>query len=103
MSGHTIQVGPVISTDRPAFGAGYRWDSSGVDSAGFGSGSYPMQRSVDYELTRRCERLGFDAASELRWILGGWYGGDACNGEGILIDETRDGRAFVAWFTDRPR
>mgnify|MGYP000092970070 CR=1 FL=1 len=35
--------------------------------------------------------------------LGSWYGGDARNGEGILIDKTADGRAFVAWFTYRPR
>lgn len=128
IEGRTIRIDQVISTVGPAFGADYNpaelvierwgslrvqftsctravfsWDSTGADSAGFGSGSYPMQRIVENELTQRCQQQGFDNANDLQWILGSWYGGEARNGEGILIDKTADGRAFVAWFTYRPR
>lgn len=83
--------------------ANFSWESSGTDSAGFGNGSYAMQRIVENELTQRCLAQGFDNAHDMQWIVGSWYGGDARNGEGILIDKTLDGRAFVAWFTYRPR
>lgn len=126
--GRTIQVDPVVSTVGPAFGADYdpaelrirrwgslrveftsctqanfSWSSTGADSAGFGSGAYPMQRAATNEFTQRCQQQGFENASDLAWMIGSWYGGDARNGEGILIDKTLDGRAFVAWFTYRPR
>lgn len=126
--GRSIQVDQVISTVGPAFGANYNpaelqirrwgslrveftsctqanfsWDSTGADSAGFGSGAYPMQRIVANELTQRCQQQGFENATDLSWMVGSWYGGDTRNGEGILIDKTLDGRAFVAWFTYRPR
>jgi sugar lactone lactonase YvrE len=124
----TIEIDSIISTTGPAFGADYdpaelsikrwgsmrveftscttavfNWDSTGADSAGFGQGSYLMQRAVLNELTQDCLASGFANANDLRWIMGTWYGGDARNGEGILIDKTGDGRAFVAWFTYRPR
>lgn len=124
----TIEIDTVISTTGPAFGAAFdpaelnikrwgsmrvaftscttaefSWDSTGANSAGFGQGSYSLQRAVLGSLTQECLALGFANAGDLRWIMGTWYGGDARNGEGILIDETGDGRAFVAWFTYRPR
>jgi sugar lactone lactonase YvrE len=126
--GRTIAIDQIISTTGPAFGSAYNpaeltikrwgsmrveftsctranfsWESSGVDSAGFGSGSYPLQRIVENELSQRCQQQGFENANDLQWIVGAWYGGDARNGEGLLIDKTLDGRAFVAWFTYRPR
>jgi DNA-binding beta-propeller fold protein YncE len=124
----TIAIDLMASTTGPAFGsafdpaeliakrwgsvrieftscthANFSWDSTGGDSAGFGTGNYPMQRIVENELTQRCLAQGFDNANDMQWIVGSWYGGDARNGEGILIDKTIDGRAFVAWFTYRPR
>lgn len=124
----TIDIDTIISTTGPAFGADFdpaelaikrwgsmrveftscttaifSWDSTGSNSAGFGQGSYPMQRAAPNELTQDCLAVGFANALDLRWIMGTWYGGDARNGEGILIDKTADGRAFVAWFTYRPR
>lgn len=123
-----IEIDSIISTTGPAFGSAYNpaeltikrwgsmrveftsctqatfsWDSTGDNSARFGAGSYPMQRIVTNELTQRCQQQGFNNANDMQWIVGSWYGGDARNGEGILIDKTLDGRAFVAWFTYRPR
>jgi DNA-binding beta-propeller fold protein YncE len=124
----TIAIDQIISTVGPAFGAAYdpaelvikrwgsmrveftscntamfSWDSTGMDSAGFGAGGYPLQRIVDSEQTQACQQQGFANANDLQWINGTWYGGAARNGEGIMIDKTLDGRAFVAWFTYRPR
>lgn len=124
----SIEVETVVSTVGPAFGADYNpaelvvkrwgsmrveftsctqanfsWDASGANSSGFGSGSYVMQRAAANEFTQRCQQQGFANANDLQWIVGTWYGGDARNGEGILIDKLLDGRAFVAWFTYRPR
>lgn len=128
ISQRTIHIEPVVSTVGPAFGAAYdpaelvvrrwgsmrveftscnqatfSWDATGSDSAGFGGGSYAMQRAADNEFTQRCVQQGFANANDLQWIVGTWYGGAARNGEGILIDKLLDGRAFVAWFTYRPR
>jgi hypothetical protein len=123
-----IEIDMINSTTGPAFGADYdpadltikrwgslrveftscttaefSWDSTGENSAGFGRGNHPMQRVVASDLTQDCLAQGFANAHDLRWIMGAWYGGEARNGEGILIDKTTDGRAFVAWFTYRPR
>ncbi len=124
----SIAIDRIVSTTGPAFGpafnpaelsikrwgsmrveftsctrANFSWESTGADSAGFGSGGYPMQRIIENELTQRCLQQGFENANDMQWIVGAWYGGEARNGEGILIDKTLDGRAFVAWFTYRPR
>lgn len=128
ISQRRIDIDQMVSTVGPAFGADYNpaelvvkrwgsmrvefssctraqfnWDATGANSAGFGSGSYPMQRAIENELTARCQQQGFANADDMQWIVGTWYGGDTRNGEGILIDKTPDGRAFVAWFTYRPR
>jgi DNA-binding beta-propeller fold protein YncE len=127
IAGRTITVDDVISTTGAAFGADFNpanvaikrwgslrlaftsctqgmfsWDSNGASSAGFGSGSYPVQRAIENEPTERCLAQGFDNANDLQWIPGTWFGGSSRNGEGLLIDKTVDGRAFVAWFTYRP-
>lgn len=81
----------------------FSWDSSGANSAGFGSGSYPIVRLLPNELTADCERVGFANANAMTWIVGSWYGGPSRNGEGLLIDKTATGVPFVAWFTYRPR
>ncbi len=124
----SIEIDQVVSTVGPAFGATYNpaelvvkrwgslrveftsctranfsWDASGTNSSGFGSGSYALQRAAENEFTQRCLQQGFADANDLQWIVGTWYGGDARNGEGILIDKLPGGRAFVAWFTYRPR
>lgn len=128
INGRSIEIGDMISTTGPAFGSAFNpaelqikrwgslrieftsctqarltWDSTGGNSAGFGSGSYALLRVVENDLTRRCLQQGFANASDLWWINGAWYGGADRNGEGLLIDQTGDGRAFVAWFTYRPR
>lgn len=128
LSGRSIIIDNVISTSGTNFGAAFNpaavvikrwgslrleftsctrgtfsWDSSGANSAGFGTGSYPIERAIDNETTQRCVQQGFANANDLLWVPGTWYGGAARNGEGLLIDKTLDGNAFVAWFTYRPQ
>lgn len=128
IEGRTLIVDDMVSTVGAAFGAQFdpeeielrrwgqlrivftscheaqfSWESRGAESANFGSGGYPLIRLLPSELTERCLAQGFANASDLQWINGGWYGGEARGGEGLLIDKTSDGRAFVAWFTYRPR
>jgi sugar lactone lactonase YvrE len=83
--------------------ANFSWDSTGEDSAGFGSGGYPMLRGTFNELLQDCLQQGFANANDLSWMVGTWYGGEERNGEGIMIDKTLDNQAFVTWFTYRPR
>jgi sugar lactone lactonase YvrE len=80
----------------------FSWDSTGADSAGFGSGSYPVTRYFENEETDRCRAQGVDAADR-SWVNGQWWGGSARAGEGLFIDRAADGTVFFAWFTHRPR
>ena len=80
----------------------FSWDSTGSTSAGFGAGSYPVYRYFENEDTARCRAQGLDAADR-SWVNGQWWGRDARAGEGLFIDRAADGRAFLAWFTHRPR
>jgi hypothetical protein len=80
----------------------FSWDSTGAASAGFGQGSYPLQRLLASAATRRCEEEGFDAIDDRDWVAGSWYGGPARDGEGLMLDLNADGIAFLTWFTYRP-
>ncbi|HJU40094.1 MAG TPA: hypothetical protein VJ724_11020 [Tahibacter sp.] len=82
--------------------ATFEWSSSASGSAGFGDGSYRVQRILRNEATAACEAAGFAAAPNKLWIAGAWYGGEARSGEGLMLDVTADGLVFVAWFTHRP-
>ena len=127
LEGRTLRLDNVYSATGPAFGpaldpasvtvkrwgsarfdlvscteATFSWDSTGPDSAGFGSGSYPVHRYFENEGTARCRAQGVDAADR-SWVNGQWWGREARSGEGLFIDRAGDGRAFLAWFTHRPR
>ena len=80
----------------------FRWESTGPESAGFGTGSYPVYRYFENEDTARCRAQGVDAPDK-SCVNGQWWGRDARAGEGWFIDRAADGRAFFAWFTHRPR
>jgi hypothetical protein len=82
--------------------ATFSWTSPGTDGAGFGDGSYALQRYFDDENSARCQQQGIDAADK-SWINGNWWGGDARAGEGLFLDRRSDGDVFIAWFTHRPR
>lgn len=82
--------------------ATFSWDSTGADSAGFGSGSYPITRFFENEDTVRCRAQGVDAPDK-SWVNGQWWGGEARSGEGLFLDRRADGTTFFAWFTHRPR
>jgi hypothetical protein len=82
--------------------ANFNWQSDETNSAGFGSGSYPLSRIVNTEATTRCQQQGFTAADK-SWMVGAWWGGESRSGEGILLDHrASDGLTFAAWFTFRP-
>ncbi len=82
--------------------ASFSWQSSGADSAGFGSGSYPLQRVLDNPATARCLAQGFGQVGDREWLIGSWYGGESRSGEGLMLDMNADGMVFLTWFTFRP-
>lgn len=82
--------------------ANFSWDSTGPDSAGFGSGGWPLFRYFSNESTQRCLQNGLDDPDRT-WMDGMWWGGESRSGEGISIDRRgADNRTFFAWFTHRP-
>jgi WD40 repeat protein len=78
------------------------WDSTGADSAGFGSGGYAIERLLPSHATVECESQGFANVDNNDWITGHWFGGASRSGEGFLFEVTANGTAIVAWFTHRP-
>ncbi len=82
--------------------ARFTYDSTGANSAGFGTGGYDLTRFFEDEGTQRCRDRGVDHADK-SWVNGQWWGGQPRAGEGIFVDRRADGTAFLAWFTHRPR
>lgn len=82
--------------------ARFSWDSTGANSAQFGTGSYNVQRFFDNESSQRCQQQGI-ASADKSWMNGHWWGGDARSGEGWFLDRNADGTVFMAWFTHRPK
>jgi sugar lactone lactonase YvrE len=81
--------------------ARFNWDSTGGDSARFGSGGYDVFRYFENEATGRCRAQGIDHPDK-SWVNGQWWGRDARSGEGFFVDRRADGTTFFAWFTHRP-
>ncbi len=81
--------------------ARFSWNSTGSDTASFGSGEYELQRYFANEGDARCAQTGVDDADK-SWISGQWWGGDSRSGEGVFLDRRADGTTFFAWFTHRP-
>ena len=79
-----------------------RWTSSGPDSAGFGNGGYALERIAPSPASQRCHAVGFDAADDLEWVTGTWFGGAARSGEGLFLERLANGTVLVAFFTHRP-
>lgn len=127
VAGKVIDIGTMVASYGAAFGADFdpddvqhkrwgsarieftgctsarfSWNSTGADSAGFGQGSYDLQRVMTGTGTARCQQQGFANVSGHDWIIGSWYGGAARNGEGLMFDVNSDGVAFLTWFTFRP-
>lgn len=80
----------------------FSWDSGSADGAGFGSGSYPIQRLQPTTAGDRCEAQGLAAMNNADWMSGVWYGGAERSGEGLFIDASSAGPVSVAFFTHRP-
>lgn len=122
-----VLVDDVLSTTGPAFGGDFdpadrvikrwgalefeftscstatvTWDSSGNDSAGFGSGNYALVRLLSTPGYLRCVEDGFEQAAPEDWLHGTWYGGPARGGEGFTFEYVNDALIAVAWFTHRP-
>lgn len=79
-----------------------RWESTGTESAGFGSGGYPIQRVAPTRASQACNAAGFAAASGIDWVAGSWYGGPARDGEGLFLDVLANEVVVAAFFTHRP-
>ena len=79
-----------------------RWNSEGADSAGFGSGSYPLTRFLPSAGALRCLDAGFAQSPPDDWLRGTWSGGAARNGEGLTLEYIDASTIVVAWFTHRP-
>ncbi len=76
-------------------------DSSGPDSAGFGTLSYAVVRLVDSEATLQCRAQGFDQVVGNAWMSGAWYSVDR-SGEGAVLEVSADGIAVASFYTHRP-
>lgn len=79
----------------------FSYDSTGTDSANFGSLSYAVVRLVDTEATLLCRTQGFDSVAGMDWMSGAWYSVDR-SGEGVLLEVSADGIAVVSFYTHRP-
>lgn len=82
--------------------AGFSWQSSSADSAGFGDGSYPLERLAATTASAQCQADGFDPSAAHDWMAGSWFGGATRSGEGLFLDVLANGTVLVAWFTHRP-
>jgi hypothetical protein len=82
--------------------AALQWDSSGADSANFGTGGYALQLLVGTAFTDNCKQLPFNEVSGSNFMNGTWYGGATRSGEGLLITINANGLATVAMFTHQP-
>lgn len=79
-----------------------RWESSGSDSAGFGSGGYALTRFIPGPGTQRCEQAGFAQSPPEDWLQGTWWGGEARSGEGLIFEYVNATTVVATWFTYRP-
>ena len=127
LDGRRVVVEAMYSSNGPVFGAGYDpqaivsrrwgrltleftgctsatmgWDSTGADSAGFGSGGYVLSRFIPGPGTRRCEQAGFAQSPPEDWLQGTWWGGSARSGEGFIFEYVNDTTVVATWFTHRP-
>jgi streptogramin lyase len=82
--------------------ADFSWNSTGPDSAGFGSGGYALQSLVGTAFTDQCKLQPFDQVNGSDFMNGTWYGGASRSGEGLLITVNASGLATVAMFTHQP-
>jgi sugar lactone lactonase YvrE len=82
--------------------ASMSWDSTGADSAGFGTGGYALSRFVPGPGTRRCEQAGFAQSPAEDWLQGTWWGGASRSGEGFIFEYVNDTTVVATWFTHRP-
>jgi hypothetical protein len=122
-----LVVDAMLSTTGPAFGADFdpldrvasrwgklwiefdscssgtlHWDSTGADSAGFGTGNYPVTRFLPGAGAQRCEQVGFLQSPPEDWLQGTWSGGVTRDGEGLVLEYFNASTVVVAWFTHRP-
>ncbi len=93
----TIQINFLSCTE-----AELTWQSSGENSARFGSGGYRIERMLITPAVTDCQRTGIAGAPNTNWIQGAWYGGPTRDGEGFMLDTDGSGLVFLTWFTYRP-
>lgn len=82
--------------------ANFSWDSSGENSARFGTGGYAVQLLIATRMTESCLQQGFNNVTSPDFMNGTWVGGADRNGEGLMISVTPSGLALMTLFTHRP-
>lgn len=79
-----------------------QWNSSGNDSANFGTGGYALTRLLPSPGVQRCNSVGFAQSPPEDWLNGIWSGGAARSGEGFVFEFVNQATVGAAWFTHRP-
>jgi hypothetical protein len=127
LDGRRLVVDSMLSTTGPAFGADFdpqdavskrwgqlifdfnscttgtvQWNSTGDNSARFGSGSFPIGRLLAAPGVQRCLDAGFAQSSPEDWLAGVWSGGAVRSGEGFVFEYINANTVVAAWFTHRP-
>jgi glutamine cyclotransferase len=81
--------------------ATFSYDSTGADSANFGSASIAVTRVIDSTATLTCRAKGFAQASGFDWMAGTWFNAQR-SGEGVSIEVAADGTVVAGFFTHLP-
>ncbi|MGQ0802041.1 MAG: Vgb family protein [Pseudomarimonas sp.] len=80
----------------------FSYDSTGTNSANFGSANYEVTRIVDSEATVACRTAGFAQVSGFGWMSGTWFNTQR-SGEGLTIEVSATGTVVAGFFTHLPQ
>jgi len=82
--------------------ANFSWDSSGDNSARFGTGGYALDLLLAGQSASNCLTQGFANITTPDFMNGTWVGDEDRDGEGVMISVTPTGLALMTMFTHRP-
>ncbi len=80
----------------------FSYNSTGANSANFGSANYEVTRIVDSEATIACRAAGFAQVTGFSWMAGTWFNTQR-SGEGLTIEVSATGTVVAGFFTHLPR
>ncbi|MBK8285490.1 MAG: NHL repeat-containing protein [Ahniella sp.] len=82
--------------------ANFSWDSTGDNSARFGTGGYALDLLIAGRSAETCMLEGFNNVTTPDFMNGTWVGDEDRDGEGLMISVTPSGLALMTMFTHRP-